>query len=79
VQLESVALVAGVAEGRIYRPPFFSIAFFEKIVDFANASLNSRRWLLSAWQCFIAAIVACGIGLCFITLAGGAAVYGSDA
>src|SRR5262245_61562746 len=56
----------------------FSTAFSEQTVDFANASLNSRRWLLSSWQCFIAAIVACGIGLCFITLAGGAAVYGSD-
>jgi hypothetical protein len=57
----------------------FSIAFSEKIVDFANAPLHTRRWLLSSWQCFIAAIVACGIGLCFITLAGGAAVYGVDA
>lgn len=57
----------------------FSIAFSEKIVDFANASLHTRRWLLSSWQCFIAAIVACGVGLCFITLAGGAAVYGADA
>jgi hypothetical protein len=51
----------------------------EKIVDFANAPLHTRRWLLSSWQCFIAAIVACGLGLCFITLAGGAAVYGADA
>ena len=57
----------------------FSIAFSEKIVDFANAPLHTRRWLLSSWQCFIAAIVACGIGLCFITVAGGAAVYGADA
>lgn len=54
----------------------FSIAFSEKIIDFSHASRHTRQWLLSSWQCFIAAIIACGLGLCFLTLAAAAAAYG---
>jgi hypothetical protein len=54
----------------------FSLAFSEKIVDFARATKLARRLLLSAWFSMIGSIITCGVGLCYISLAGGDAMYG---
>jgi hypothetical protein len=54
----------------------FSITFSEKIADFPRASKRTRGLLLSAWSSFITAIITCGTGLCFVTVAAGVAIYG---
>jgi hypothetical protein len=54
----------------------FSITFSEKIVGFATASQAAKSTLLGAWCAFVGSIIACGVGLCLITLAGGAALTG---
>src|ERR1700724_966240 len=57
----------------------FSLTFSEKIVNFAQALRSTKVLLLAAWCCLIVSIIACGIGLIYISLAGGNAVYGADA
>ena len=54
----------------------FSLAFSEKIVHFPTASRMAKRLLLSSWCSMISAIILCGIGLCYISVAAGDAVYG---
>jgi hypothetical protein len=54
----------------------FSLTFSEKIINFAKASPSTKLLLLVAWSSFIVSIIACGIELIFISLAGGAARYG---
>jgi len=55
----------------------FSLTFSEKIINFSQASRFAKSLLLIAWSLLIASIIGCGIGLCFISLAGGQAVYGA--
>jgi hypothetical protein len=54
----------------------FSLAFSEKIVNFPTAPKMAKRLLLSSWCSMISAIILCGVGLCYITVAAGDAVYG---
>src|SRR5258708_35261164 len=56
----------------------FSLTFSEKIVDFRRSARSAKVLLFSAWTLFLASIVSCGIGLTYLALAGGQAVYGSD-
>jgi hypothetical protein len=53
----------------------FSLTFSDKVVSFATASVTARRLLVVAWSLMLLSIIACGIGLCYISLAGGDAVY----
>src|SRR5436305_14054304 len=53
----------------------FSLTFSEKIVDYKNATRFAKILLLTSWALFFVSIIACGIGLVFISLAGGSAVY----
>lgn len=50
-----------------------SLTFAENIVTFKNADRLTRGSLGGAWCCFFAAIVSCGIAICFVALSGGAA------
>jgi hypothetical protein len=54
----------------------FSLAFSEKIVNFAKAGKTAKRLLLSSWFSMIGAIITCGIGLSYIYMAGSDAIYG---
>jgi hypothetical protein len=53
----------------------FSVAFSEKIVGYPKTSLAAKNCLVATWGLFIVSIVACGIGLTLIALAGGDVVY----
>ena len=55
----------------------FSLTFSEKIVNFHQAARSAKALLLIAWFCLIGAIISGGLGLVFISLAGGEAVYGA--
>jgi hypothetical protein len=55
----------------------FSLAFSEKIVDFQHSAKSARVLLLSSWTLFMSTIISCGIGLTYLALAGGQAVYGN--
>ena len=52
----------------------FSLTFSEKIVDYKNATDFAKYLLLGSWILFLFAIIACGIGLVYMCLAGGVAV-----
>ena len=54
----------------------FSLTFSEKVVGFPSASLAAKLCLVFAWTSMLISIVSCGIGLTFMALAGGDAVYG---
>ena len=54
----------------------FSLTFSEKVVGYQSASLPARLCLAIAWTAMLISIVSCGIGLTFMALAGGDAVYG---
>jgi hypothetical protein len=58
--------------------PDFSLAFSEKIANFATAKRDLRNLLAIAWASMLFAIIASGLGLTYICLAGGQAVYGRD-
>ncbi|HEX8411710.1 MAG TPA: hypothetical protein VF883_22880 [Thermoanaerobaculia bacterium] len=53
----------------------FSLTFSEKIVGFANAGTWPKTLLAVGWSSMLGAIVAGGIGLLYITMAAGDAVY----
>src|SRR5438093_461644 len=53
----------------------FSLTFSEKVVDYKNATGFAKCLLLGSWILFLFAIIACGIGLVYMCLAGGAAAY----
>jgi hypothetical protein len=55
----------------------FSLAFAEKIVNVQRSTRWARFLLLSTWVLFIGSIISCGLGLVYIALAGGQAIYGS--
>jgi hypothetical protein len=53
-----------------------SLTFSDKIVGFSSAT-NSAKWLvISSWTSFLLAIIFCGLGLLFVTMAAGDAAYG---
>lgn len=54
----------------------FSLTFSEKIVNFSTAKRGLRILLAVAWASMLFAIIACGLGLTYICLAGGQALYG---
>jgi len=56
----------------------FSIAFSEKVVDVRVATFKARLAMAIAWVALILSIVACGVALCFLSLAAGEAVYGGN-
>lgn len=53
----------------------FSLTFSEKVVGFSGASTSARLSLALAWVSMLFAIVSCGVGLTYMALAGGDAVY----
>jgi hypothetical protein len=56
----------------------FSLTFSEKIVDFRRSAKSAKILLFSSWTLFISTIISCGVGLTYLALAGGQAVYGTD-
>jgi hypothetical protein len=56
----------------------FSLTFSEKIVNFSSANRLLRILLAISWASMLFAIIACGLGLTYMCLAGGQAVYGLD-
>jgi len=56
----------------------FSLTFSEKIVNFSTAKKYLRVLLGLSWASMLFAIVACGLGLTYICIAGGEAVYGHE-
>lgn len=53
----------------------FSLTFSDKIVNFSSAKKYLRVLLGLSWASMLFAIIACGLGLTYICLAGGQAVY----
>lgn len=53
----------------------FSLTLSDKVVGFGSASWPVRLALVVAWASMLGAIIACGLGLVFITLAAGDAAY----
>lgn len=52
-----------------------SLTFSEKIVKFESASNTSKWLIICSWASFLLAIILCGLGLLFVTMAAGEAVY----
>ena len=52
-----------------------SITFSDKIVGFGDASFTSKWLVITAWTSFLLAIIFCGLGLLFVTMAAGEAAY----
>ena len=48
-----------------------SLTFSDKIVGFTNASTISKWLVISSWTSFLLAIILCGLGLLFVTMAAG--------
>src|SRR5260370_34163017 len=55
----------------------FSLAFSEKIVNYGQSSAEANTFLFTSWVLLLFSIIACGVGLCYLALAGGQAVYGT--
>lgn len=53
----------------------FSLTFSEKVIGFPNATLPAKLCLAISWILMLIAIVSCGIGLTYMAMAGGDAVY----
>jgi len=53
----------------------FSLNFAEKAIDFQNSAQGKRLVIIMSWCLFVLAIVFCGLGLVFNSLAAGDAVY----
>jgi hypothetical protein len=56
----------------------FSLTFSEKIISFSTAKKSFRILLGISWASMLFAIIACGLGLTYICIAGGQAVYGGE-
>lgn len=52
-----------------------SITFSEKIVGLATTSGTARTLMITCWFFLLAAILTCGVGLAFMTIAAGEATY----
>ena len=53
-----------------------SLTFSDKIVGFSNAPTASKWLVVSSWTSLLLAIIFCGLGLLFVTMAAGEAAYG---
>jgi hypothetical protein len=53
----------------------FSLTLSEKIIQFQQASFLAKLLLGVAWSSMLISVIFCGIGLVYITLAAGDAVY----
>jgi hypothetical protein len=53
-----------------------SLTFSEKVIGFRDASDSNKYILFAAWVLFIVALIAAGIGICFIAAAAGKVIYG---
>src|ERR1700754_907447 len=53
----------------------FSISFAEKVFDFQKANKKRRLIIIWSWCLYLIAIIFCGVGLIFNTIAGGNAAY----
>ena len=51
-----------------------SIAFAEKIVEFKSSTRLAKALLMSCWISLVVSIVLCGLSICSIAAAGGAAL-----
>ena len=56
----------------------FSLTFSDKVVKFSRAKKFLRVLVAVSWASMLFAIIACGLGLTYICLAGGQAVYGPE-
>jgi hypothetical protein len=56
----------------------FSLTFSEKIVSFSTTKRPFRILLGISWAAMLFAIIACGLGLTYICIAGGQALYGDQ-
>jgi hypothetical protein len=56
----------------------FSLTFSEKIISFSTAKKSFRILLGISWASMLFAIIACGLGLTYICIAGGQAVYSGE-
>jgi hypothetical protein len=52
-----------------------SLTFSEKIVAFSSATNTSKWLIISSWISFLSAVIFCGLGLLFVTMAAGEAAY----
>lgn len=52
-----------------------SLTFSDKIVSFSSAANISKGLVILAWTSFLLAIIFCGLGLLFVTMAAGEAAY----
>ena len=52
-----------------------SLTFSDKIVGFNNATTTSKCLVILSWTSFLLAIIFCGLGLLFVTMAAGQAAY----
>jgi hypothetical protein len=52
-----------------------SITFSEKVVGVNQANWFPRALMIFCWVCILGAIIACGVGLTAMTIAGGYAAY----
>jgi hypothetical protein len=57
----------------------FSLTFSEKIVSFSTTKKPFRILLGISWASMLFAIIACGLGLTYICIAGGQAIYDAQA
>lgn len=52
-----------------------SLTFSDKIVGFSSATTTSKWMVISSWISFLLALIFCGLGLLFVTMAAGQAGY----
>ena len=55
-----------------------SLTFSDKVVNFSSASVTSKWLIIAAWSSLLLSIIFCGLGLLFITIAAGNAVFGGN-
>ena len=53
-----------------------SLTFSEKVIGFNDAAQTTKYILFSSWVLFIVALIASGLGVCFIAAAAGKIIYG---
>jgi flagellar biosynthesis protein FlhB len=53
----------------------FSLTLSEKFGQFNQASLPAKFFVVVAWSSMLVSVIFCGVGLTYITLAAGDAVY----
>jgi hypothetical protein len=56
----------------------FSIAFSDKVVNFATARHSAKVAMAVAWSLIVLSVILSGSAICFIAWAAGAAVYGTS-